>query len=119
MSSNSKVLSFVTAKCPNCGKGSVFSHNLYSTKFIEVNKECECCKFSYEPEPGFYYGAMYFAYAINVGIIITLLIAFNLIYDKFPPMQYFITLICIIGLGFNIIGRVSRLLMLYLFGQPK
>lgn len=119
MSKNVKIISFFTAKCPNCGKGKVFKYGLYSYKFIEVNKTCECCAYKFEPEPGFYYGAMYFAYAINVGLILMTLLLFNMLYDPFPPLKYVITLSIIILFGFNLTGRLSRLLMLYLFGKPN
>lgn len=117
--SSSMVFSFVTAKCPNCGKGNVFKDNLYSFNFIEVKKECECCSYNFMPEPGFYYGAMYFTYAINVAIIIISLILFNLFTEKFPPFTYLVTTFCIVFFSINIIVRMSRLLMLYLFGKPR
>lgn len=113
-----KLYSFVRAKCPNCGKGNVFEKGPYSLNFIKVNKECSCCNYSFEPEPGFYYGAMYFTYAINVGIIIAMLIGFFIFTDKFNPFNYLITTVSFILLTFNGIVRLSRLLMLYLFGPP-
>ena len=64
------IVPFIACKCPKCGKGKVFKNSIFSTKFAETNYNCTVCEMSYEPEPGFFYGAMYFSYALIVGFII-------------------------------------------------
>jgi hypothetical protein len=79
-------------------------------KFAETQYECKQCKLNYEPEPGFFFGAMYWSYAIIVGIIITLSVVFNLL----NLFDYAIAAIPIaIVILLPIIFRYSRMLMLY------
>jgi uncharacterized protein (DUF983 family) len=119
MDNHNKIRSFIAGKCPNCGQGNVFKYGPYNRKFVEVNHQCDHCQFKFEPEPGFYFGAMYFTYAINVGLMIITLIIFNLVFEKFSPFNYLVTVVTMVLLFLNVIVRTSRLLMLYLFGQPR
>lgn len=103
-------ISFVTFRCPICGEGKVFKNSIFSAKFSETNYSCTLCPMSYEPEPGFFYGAMYFSYALIVGLIITGSVVFysiNLFDYAIVGIPTFI--IAMVPLIF----RYSRMLMLY------
>jgi uncharacterized protein (DUF983 family) len=98
-------------RCPRCGKDKVFPNSIFNLgKFAETKYACENCKLSYEPEPGFFFGAMYWSYAIIVGIIITLSVVFNLL-NLFDYAIVGIPIAIVILLP--IIFRYSRMLMLY------
>ncbi|MEI9920394.1 MAG: DUF983 domain-containing protein [Bacteroidota bacterium] len=45
-----------------------------------MNKSCAVCGLDFNPEPAYYIGAMYFSYAIQVGVFVSvyLLLRFNL-----------------------------------------
>ena len=45
----------------------------------KIIKKCEKCGKSYYKEPGFYFGAMYVAYALGCGFFISSWVAFKLI----------------------------------------
>jgi hypothetical protein len=65
---------------------------------------------SYEPEPGFFYGAMYFSYALIVGLIITCSVFFySLNLFDYAIVGIPATIIVMVPLIF----RYSRMLMLY------
>lgn len=102
---------FLACKCPKCGKGSVFTNGLISTKFAETRYACPLCNFSFEPEPGFFYGAMYFSYALIVGLIIACSIIFYMmgLFD-YAIVGIPITIILMVPLLF----RYSRMMMLYI-----
>lgn len=105
------VYSFLNAKCPRCGKGKVFSGSIFSLRtFANTLDRCPNCDLSYEPETGFFFGAMYFSYALIVGSIIISSIVMNLL-DLFEYAIYLIPVFLIILLP--LIFRHSRLLMLY------
>lgn len=57
-------------KCPQCGKGNLFSTaNPYNIKkFTDMPDHCPECGLSFMPEPGFYYGAMYVSYALTIAL---------------------------------------------------
>jgi uncharacterized protein (DUF983 family) len=106
-----RFISFALCRCPRCGKDKVFPNSIFNLgKFAETKYACENCKLSYEPEPGFFFGAMYWSYAIIVGIIITLSVVFNLL-DLFDYAIAAIPIAIVILLP--IIFRYSRMLMLY------
>lgn len=105
------VYSFLNSKCPRCGKGKVFSGSIFSLRtFSATLDRCPNCELSYEPETGFFFGAMYFSYALIVGVIIIGSIVMNLL-DLFDYAIYLIPVLLIILLP--IIFRHSRLFMLY------
>ena len=124
MKSNLDKSSTLTAlgnqRCPRCHEGDVFKFPLNRlTKFAAMHKHCPKCKQTYEPEPGFYFGAMFVAYALIVAMVVTLwLILFFAFRD--PPFNVYIIVIVIFNvLLLPIIFRYSRLIFLYLFGGIK
>jgi uncharacterized membrane protein len=65
---------------------------------------------NYEPEPGFFFGAMYWSYALIVALIVTLSVALSL----FGLFDYAIVGIpAAIVVLLPVIFRYSRMLMLY------
>ncbi len=59
----SKLYSIFGFKCPKCHEGSLFETGTFSfSKPFGMNKNCSVCGQDFEPEPGFYYGAMFISY---------------------------------------------------------
>lgn len=106
-----RVISFLLCRCPRCGQDKVFPHSITNLrKFADTKEECARCGLIYQPEPGFFFGAMYWSYALVVGLIITMSIVFS-IFDIF---DYAITAIPVaIIVLLPLIFRYSRVLMLY------
>ncbi|MFQ3575902.1 MAG: DUF983 domain-containing protein [Cytophagales bacterium] len=119
MSNFHLVSSILKGKCPKCRKGKVFKNSAFSFSFLSVNKHCEVCGADLEPETGFYYGAMYFNYAIQVALMIAVLVAINVIFGISPYYYYIIATTTIVIFCAPLTGRLSRLLMLYIFGGHK
>ncbi|HMT30646.1 MAG TPA: DUF983 domain-containing protein [Bacteroidia bacterium] len=73
----SKLYSIVNNKCPKCHEGDFFMvPNSYDLKnFSKMYPECPVCHEQFEPEPGYYYGAMYVSYAINVAVFVSVWVA--------------------------------------------
>ncbi|KAB2813675.1 DUF983 domain-containing protein [Phaeocystidibacter luteus] len=67
-----KVYGILKNKCPRCHEGDVFPNkNPYQlSKLTKVNDHCDVCGQSFEPEPNFYYGAMYVSYGFNVALFV-------------------------------------------------
>jgi uncharacterized protein (DUF983 family) len=105
------VISFFLCRCPRCGKDKVFPRSILNiTKFAETQYSCNHCKLNYEPEPGFFFGAMYWSYALIVAFIVILSITFSLM----GLFDYAIVAIPVgILLFLPVIFRYSRMLMLY------
>lgn len=61
---NSTVLAMLGQKCPRCHQGNMFTHGMYNlAHYTEMPLACPVCGLAFEPEPGFYIGAMYISYA--------------------------------------------------------
>lgn len=111
--------SILNQKCPQCRREKVFAHPTYSTKFLTMHRYCPHCNMDLEPEPGFYWGAMYITYGFNTGLAITVSIALYFFFGN-PNMW---TYVAIIG-GLSILlapafFRYSRVLFLYALGGKR
>jgi hypothetical protein len=59
--------SIVHSKCSKCNLGDLYEdNNPYHLRSLgKMKKSCEVCGQAYEPETGFYYGAMYVSYGLS------------------------------------------------------
>lgn len=61
----SKAYSMVNMKCPRCQEGDLFDTGSFSfKKSFDMKHHCPVCGQRYNPEPGFYYGAMFISYIL-------------------------------------------------------
>jgi uncharacterized protein (DUF983 family) len=103
-------------KCPRCREGDIFTYPLRQiTRFGAMNSTCAHCGASFNPEPGFYFGALYVSYAFNVTFFIAVWLVLYLFFDP-PTWVYIISLIACSILFLPISFRYSRILFLYWFG---
>jgi uncharacterized protein (DUF983 family) len=59
----SRFIAVLRQRCPNCRRGQVFKG------IFEMNDTCPVCGITFQREPGYFLGAMYFSYALGVPII--------------------------------------------------
>ncbi len=80
---------------------------------------CPVCGVAFEPEPGFFWGAMYFSYAFSVGF--TMITAFLVYYFLNNPsvLVYMSFIVPVVVLASPWSLRYSRSLMLHFFGGLK
>jgi hypothetical protein len=81
-----------------------------------MNRSCEHCGVLFEPEPGFYQGAMYISYAFTVAILVTLSVIFFTFFSEKSESFYIAVFLGIMVLFIPINYRLSRNVYLYLFG---
>lgn len=114
----SKLYSIVTYKCPRCHHGHLFENKGWSyTKFAAMPKKCSCCGQYYEPEPGFYYGAMYVSYAITTGLTLTMLAVLSFLLEEITLLWFVSSLAGVLLLSFPFIFRMSRSIWINMFIQ--
>jgi uncharacterized C2H2 Zn-finger protein len=106
----------VKLKCARCRMGDMFiNKNAYRlSKLGAMYKRCPRCGQIYEPEAGFYYGAMFLSYAIGV---VTSFIVFCILYFMFKldTMSGFIAIVVwMLGIS-PYLFRFSRALWLSFF----
>jgi uncharacterized protein (DUF983 family) len=103
---------FLKGKCPRCRTGNVFSYPLsHFTKFSSTNEVCSHCELKFEPEPGFYWGAMYISFAFSTGLL--LVFAILLVFYEWSLTRIFTTAPVVLIILAPFMFRYSRLIMLY------
>jgi len=95
--------------CPRCRQSPLFKKPFELAKPLDMHKHCETCHQVFEPEPGYYYGAMFLSYILSVTILlpIALLAVFYFNWSVNGTMAFIIFLGC---LFFVRILRFSRAL---------
>lgn len=113
---NSLLYSIATVKCPRCHEGNMFPEGtLYTTKFADMHQNCPCCGQSFEPEPGYYYGAMYVSFGINVAIFFLSLVILHQLVEE-VTMGMMIGVVAVVVVGFlPVIFRLSRVIWINIF----
>lgn len=111
----SAILHLLNNECPNCHKGKIFRQHLFAFGFPKMNDQCSHCHTKFNKEPGYFFGAMYMNYMLNVaqGIVVYFIARpfFSEPFDLriFPIIAGVLVLLTF----FNI--RLSRLLWIYIF----
>ena len=113
----SKLYSILYQKCPRCHEGDMFPKGtLYSpTKFSEMYPNCACCGQTFEPEPGYYFGAMYVSFAFNVAIFLVSLFLLSQLVEEITMTMMMGVMIGVVVGFLPIIFRWSRALWINIF----
>jgi uncharacterized protein (DUF983 family) len=114
---DSTLLAMLAQKCPRCHQGPLFKRSAFNLRrFDEMYEDCVACGQYYEPEVGFYWGAMYISYGFSTGIVfLTGVLLYYLAND--PPVWVYITTVAaIVVLLTPLLFRYARVVMLYFFG---
>jgi uncharacterized protein (DUF983 family) len=104
-------------RCPHCHKGKLLSHSaLNLRKFDQIPAACSVCGQVFEPEVGFYWGAMYISYGFPTGIVAV--VGFLLYYlGHDPEVWVYVSVVAVTVLLFTpLLFRYTRAVMLYAFG---
>jgi uncharacterized protein (DUF983 family) len=112
-----QIAAILTTKCPRCRKGEMFQYSLLYNplKFNKMHSHCPHCGENLYPELGFYIGAMYFSYALNVALVITMLFSM-LSFGNPDAKTIFLSILLVMILTMPINFRISRAFMLHFFG---
>jgi len=116
--SKSLLSSISQAKCPRCRQGNIFPVFPFSYRKLAVmHTRCQVCDANFVPEPGFYDGAMYVSYAFSVALMITSLVAVNVLVAVPKLWMYLST---VVGLTLILLPAMLRYSKtLYLYGVGK
>ena len=109
MLEGTKMYSILKLKCPRRHEGDLFlTKNPYSYSNIsKMPDNCPVCNEKYWPEPGFYFGAMYFSYALTIALSVAVFVAMVVLWH-FEILWYLGLNAMAIVLLFPPIFRVSR-----------
>ncbi len=116
MNKKSKLYSIVHETCPRCHEGKVFkSKSAYqSMSFGKLNDHCPNCGQSFDPEPGFYQGAMYVSYAFTLGLSFAIGLLMTFVFNA-TIWQIGLVLLIVLVILLPLMFRISRMVWLNLF----
>jgi hypothetical protein len=98
----------------------LFTHSTWNLRqFAIMPARCPVCLVPYEPEPGFYWGAMFISYALNVAVIVTISLLLYFLAGNPPAWQYGSAAAWAVVVLTPAVLRYSRALMLYWFGGRR
>ncbi|MEX1190358.1 MAG: DUF983 domain-containing protein [Brumimicrobium sp.] len=114
-----KLYSIFKGKCPICHEGKVFTHKnvFHPSKFDKMEERCNACGHKYEIETGFFYGAMYVAYALTVAISVATFVLTYLIYNDTPYWVYIINILLVLIVLAPVTFRAGRLIWMNMFSR--
>lgn len=100
-------------KCPKCRNGELFEKPFEFNNPLAMHKFCNNCNQNFEPEPGFYYGAMFISYGISTFLLLPL--ALTLVFYLGWSVEGAMVFVIFLGaiLFFKIL-RVSRSLWIHI-----
>ena len=102
-----------TYHCPKCRSSKLFKAPFKFNDPLNMNKKCSVCKQDLEPEPGFYYGAMFISYGLSIFLLLipSLTLVFGFGWSANNAM-FFILLI--LAISYFKLLRLSRSLWIHI-----
>lgn len=100
-----RLLAILRLRCPCCLKGRVFR------TLWRMNERCPECGVSFEREPGFFYGAMYFSYGIGIALAAPL--AIYLFLQRVSEPLIFVAILAELAIVSPLVFRYSRVAWLH------
>jgi len=100
-------------KCPKCREGNLYVQPLELSNPLNMHDQCSHCGLDFNPEPGFYFGAMIVSYGISSWMLLlpALLLVFKFDWSVNQAMVF---AIFIAAISYMKILRGSRSLYLHL-----
>ena len=96
-------------RCPRCGEGAVFAG------LLRMHETCPVCALPFFREPGYFYGAMYFSYALGIPLIAAGVILGKLLIVPTWPLHGILLAVWIAFLPLvPAVFRYSRVLFIHL-----
>ena len=67
------VINTILKKCPRCHEGDLFISPFEFSKPLNMPSNCNECGQKFEPEPGYYYGAMFLSYIFSAFLYLSIM----------------------------------------------
>jgi len=115
MFKGTKLYSIFNNKCPKCHQGDFFvNKSPYTADFVKMHEKCSHCGEIFNKEVGFYYGAMYVSYGVNIALGVGLFILMVLLFNT-GLLTYLFSFLGLVIILFPWVMRVSRLIYINIF----
>ena len=107
------IKSIFSYNCPRCREGELFVKPFKFSAPLKMNERCSVCNQKFEPEPGYYFGAMFISY-IWTGFLFLGIIGFCMLVLGWGVNASFALLIFIAAVLYFWIARISRSIYIHL-----
>lgn len=98
----------------------MFTHPWWNVRrMFGMHQQCSHCEFTFEREPGYFYGAMYVSYAMVVGLFLVIGFVLYKLLGISDLIVFLITIPSTTVLLMPLIFRYSRIIFLHVFGGVK
>jgi hypothetical protein len=84
-------------------------------KFHQMNSHCSVCGQSFDPEPGFYFGAMFVSYGLNTALFIGVWVLLALLVEDYSLSTILVLLALTVVVFLPITFRLSRSIWIAIF----
>jgi uncharacterized protein (DUF983 family) len=99
--------------CPRCRKGQLFSEPFKLSDPLSMPEKCPDCGQRTEPEPGFYFGAMFISYIISGFVLLGISLGSVFIFG-WSVIQAMALVLLIGALGYIRLLRLSRSIWIHI-----
>lgn len=99
--------------CPRCRKGTMFVKPFQLKKPLQMHKRCEVCGQKFEPETGFYYGAMFISY-LFIALVSFIVVGISIFILGIQVELSFLILLAILAIIYIWNLRFTRSLWIHL-----
>lgn len=100
-------------KCPSCREGNLYVAPLDIKNPLNMHEHCAVCGQKTEPEPGFYYGAMFLSY-IATGFLYLFIVGFCIMVLHLSVNMSFLILLAFVALTYLKTARLARSLWIHI-----
>jgi len=100
-------------KCPRCRKGDLFVKPFEINKPLNMHEKCSHCGQRFEPEPGYYFGAMFISYIWTAWTALAI-VGFCMLVLDWSVEGSFALLIFVSALSYFFVMRISRSMYIHL-----
>lgn len=115
---SSRLYSIFAMKCPRCHEGDVFETRNPYKKMTAVKETCSHCGLRYEKEMGFFFGAMYVSYMLNIALFVTTIVAYFVLLDQYiSGTLLMIIYVLLTAILMPVYYRLSRTIWLNFFNS--
>ncbi len=120
MKKGTKLYSVVKMRCPHCHEGKFFKSSPYNLRQAgNIHDNCSECGGRFSLEPGFYYGAMYVAYALGVATIVAVALGIYSLNNDLPAGVYIGAVVAIMVLLGPLYYALSKIIWANMFMSYK
>ena len=100
-------------RCPRCRKSKLFVDPFQISRPLDMNDKCGHCELRFNPEPGYYWGAMFLSYIISAFALMGLVL-FLMFGMKYSVVNSLLIGVLVAALFYFKLMRFSRSLWIHL-----